>query len=310
MKKFISLSLAAMLSASAMGITAMAEDKITVTVNGTEVVFEDQAPFVENDRTLVPMRAIFEALGAVVEWDGETQTVISYDPASEVSIVLQIGSNKLFVNDKPVELDVAAKVVNERTMVPVRAIAEGMNCKVDWDQENLTVIVAKEAKAEPEAPTAEPEKQVANPWTEYAALDELNAAISGNADAKVKYVVADPSAPATVKENGYRYLAAENMAEIQGRWEVGSSADIVIRTMPGDTDISGITGGEKIAEEQVNGSLVEYYRYAENTVYAVWTCDDAGTLYSHSVSVTSPDFDTLEVCKTLVKDVEDSHPKG
>ncbi len=304
MKKFISLTLAAMLSASAMGITALAEDKITVTVNGAEVVFEDQAPFVENDRTLVPMRAIFEALGAVVEWDGETQTVISYDPKSEVSIVLQIGSNKLFVNDKPVELDVAAKVVNERTMVPVRAIAEGMNCKVDWDQENLTVIIVKEA--EPELPGAE----IANPWTEYKTLDELNAAISNNADAKVKYAVADPSVPATVSENGYRYLAAENMAEIKGLWEVGAGAEIVIRTMPGDTDISGITGGEKLSEEKIGDSMVEFYRYAENTVYAVWTCDDAGTLYSHSVSVTSPDFDTIEVCKTLVKDVEDHHPKG
>ena len=304
MKKVISLSLAAVLSASAMGITAMAEDKITVTVNGAEVVFEDQAPFVENERTLVPMRAIFEALGATVEWDGETQTVISYDPKSEVSIVLQIGSNKLFVNDKSVELDVAAKIVNERTMVPVRAIAEGMNCDVDWDQENLTVIIVKET--EPGAPVSE----IANPWTSYADLDGLNAAISSNADAKVKYAVADPSIPASVSENGYRYLASENMAEIQGTWDVGSSAEIVIRTMPGDTDISGITGGEKIGEELIDGSMVEFYRYAENTVYAVWTCDDAGTLYSHSVSVTSPDFDTIDVCKTLVKDIEATHPKG
>ena len=126
MKRFISLSLAAMLSASAMGITALAEDKITVTVNGAEVVFEDQAPFVENDRTLVPMRAIFEALGATVEWDGETQTVISYDPKSEVSIVLQIGSNKLFVNDKMVELDVAEKICNKIAIIKHgRIIASG-----------------------------------------------------------------------------------------------------------------------------------------------------------------------------------------
>ena len=304
MKKFISLSLAAMLSASAMGITALAEDKITVTVNGAEVVFEDQAPFVENDRTLVPMRAIFEALGATVEWDGETQTVISYDPKSEVSIVLQIGSNKLFVNDKMVELDVAAKIVNERTMVPVRAIAEGMNCEVDWDQEKLTVIILKDP--EPGFPGAE----LPNPWTEYKTLDELNAAISNNADAAVKYAVADPSIPATVRENGYRYMSQSNMAEISATWDVGSGADVVIRTMPGDTDISGVYGGEKIGEEQMDGSLVEFYRFAENTVYAVWTCDDAGTLYSHSVSVTSPDFDTIDVCKTLVKDVETNHPKG
>lgn len=303
MKKVISLSLAAMLAASAMGVTAMAEDDITVLVNGEAVVFEDQAPFIENERTLVPMRAIFEALGATVEWDGETQTVISYDPVSEVSIVLQIGSNKLFVNDKAVELDVAAKIVNERTMVPVRAIAEGMNCVVDWDQETTTVIVTKDISAEPGT-------EIANPWTEYDTLDELNAAINGNESAAVKYSVADPSVPAEVSENGYRYLAEENMVELQGRWEVGAGAEMVIRTMPGDTDISGIYGAEKLEEYTLGNSLVEVYRYAENTVYAVWSCEDAGVVYSHSVSVTSPDFDTIEVCKTLVKDVEENHPRG
>ena len=126
MKKYISLTIAAVLAASAIGISAVADDEIKVLVNGEQVVFADQTPFLENDRTLVPMRAIFEALGATVEWDGETQTVISYDPISAVSIVMQVGSDKMFVNDKAVELDVAAKIVNDRTVVPVRAIAGRM----------------------------------------------------------------------------------------------------------------------------------------------------------------------------------------
>lgn len=308
MKRLVSISLAAMLAASAMGITAAADDDITVYVNNQAVVFEDQAPFIENERTLVPMRAIFEALGATVEWDGETQTVISYDPISEVSIVMQIGSNKMFVNDKAVELDVPAKIVNDRTVVPVRAVAEGMNSEVDWDGERRVVLVTKDIgqAEEPGFPISE----MPNPWQEFAALDELNAAINSNDDADVKYSVAAPSVPAEVAEYGYRYLDYANMVEIGGRWEVGAGADIVIRTMPGDTDISGMYGGEKIEEYTLNDSLVEVYRFAENTVYAIWSCEDAGTVYSHSVAVTSPDFDTTEVCKVLVKDIEENHPRG
>lgn len=298
MKKLISLSAAAILAVSAIGMSAVADDEITVLVNEKAVEFADQTPFIEEGRTLVPMRAIFEALGATVEWDGETRTVISYDPVSEVSIVMQIGSNKMFVNDKSVELDVAAKIVNDRTVVPVRAIAEGMNSKVEWDGDTRTVIVTKELGGS---------AQIANPWQELATLDELNKAINENGE--IKYAVADPQNKA-VDELAYRYLADENLAEITGLWDIGSSADIVIRTAPGDKDISGIYGGEKLEEYKLENSLVEIYRYAENTVYAVWSCEDAGTVFSHSVAVTSPDFDTIDVVKTLAEDIEKNHPKG
>ncbi|MBQ3425911.1 MAG: copper amine oxidase N-terminal domain-containing protein [Clostridia bacterium] len=302
MKKYISLTIAAVLAASAIGISAVADDEIKVLVNGEQVVFADQTPFLENDRTLVPMRAIFEALGATVEWDGETQTVISYDPISAVSIVMQVGSDKMFVNDKAVELDVAAKIVNDRTVVPVRAIAEGMSSKVEWDQENHTVIVTKDIEPTEGAPV-----DVANPWREFASLDDLNAVI--NKEAEIKYAVAVPSEPAEIEAGGYRYLDTENMAELVGRWEVGAGADMVIRTAPGDKDISGIYGGKKQEEYKLSNSLVEIYKY-ENTIYAVWSCEDAGTVFSHSVAVTASDFDATDVVKILVEDIETNHPKG
>jgi hypothetical protein len=155
-KKVIALSLASAVAAASFGITALADEPINVLVNGSSVIFaeDDAAPFIENDHTLVPMRAIFEALGASVEWDAENKAVVSYDPVSDVSIILQIGSNKMFVGDKEVELETPAMIVNDRTVVPVRAIAEGMNSKVDWDGEARTVIVEKEIPQTDEA--AEP----------------------------------------------------------------------------------------------------------------------------------------------------------
>lgn len=141
-KKIISFVLA--ISSAVMVTTGvLADDEITVLVNGTAVEFEDQTPFIENDRTLVPMRAIFEALGAYVDWDEETRTIVSYDPVSDVSITMQADSNVMFVGEKEVTLDVPAKIVNDRTVVPVRAVAEGMNSIVDWDEATRTVIVEK-----------------------------------------------------------------------------------------------------------------------------------------------------------------------
>lgn len=139
-KKIISMLLA--LTAVMSFSTAMADDAITVLVDDKKVEFEEVAPFIENEHTLVPFRAIFEALGAEVNWDGATKTVISYDPATDTSVVLQIDSNVMFVNEMPVTLETPAKIVNDGfTVVPVRAISEGLKREVGWDDSTRTVTI-------------------------------------------------------------------------------------------------------------------------------------------------------------------------
>ena len=142
-KKIIAIVLSALTVASALSMPVFADDVITVLVNGEQVTFTDVAPYIEEGRTLVPMRTIFETLGAVVEWDGETKTIISYDPVSNVSITMQADSKTMFINEEPVELDVPATIVGDRTVVPLRAIAEGMNSNVGWDQDTKTVTIEK-----------------------------------------------------------------------------------------------------------------------------------------------------------------------
>ncbi|MDO5396599.1 MAG: stalk domain-containing protein [bacterium] len=136
MKKILIMAAAAVITVSA--IASAAENDITVTVNGNSVGFE-QPPVIDNDRTLVPMRAIFEALGAEVEWDGETRTVTS--TRGEIKISLEIDSNIMTVGEREVTLDVPAKIINDRTMVPVRAVSEAMECDVDWNEEERRVII-------------------------------------------------------------------------------------------------------------------------------------------------------------------------
>ena len=113
---------------------------VKVVLNGNRILF-DQQPIIENGRTLVPLRKIFEALGASVEWDQNTKTVTSVK--DDTKIVLTIGDSIMYVNGNPVKLDVPGKIVNNRTLVPARAVAEGFNCNVDWDNDTRTVIIAK-----------------------------------------------------------------------------------------------------------------------------------------------------------------------
>lgn len=111
-----------------------------VTVNGNSVQF-DQPAFIQDGRTMVPMRKIFDALGAEVSWDGDTQTVTATKGSTTIS--LQIGSNVLNKNGKSIEVDVPAFLQNGRTLVPIRAISESLDASVNWDSETQTVVITE-----------------------------------------------------------------------------------------------------------------------------------------------------------------------
>ncbi len=154
MKKILSFCLILIVIAC-FSVVVFAENIITVNLDGSPINF-DQPPIIQNDRTLVPLRAIFEALGAKVDWDDATQTVTSTKGATTIKIT--IGDNKLYKNDSAITLDVPAQIVNDRTLVPVRAISEAFGCKVDWVDETQTVLInsVKETSTPEPTPTPDP----------------------------------------------------------------------------------------------------------------------------------------------------------
>ena len=107
-------------------------------INGIAVEF-DQPPVIENGRTLVPLRPIFEALGADVDWDQSTQTISA--KRGNTTITLKIGSNILVKNGTNIQLDVPAVTVGGRTLVPLRAVAESLDAKVGWDSATRTITI-------------------------------------------------------------------------------------------------------------------------------------------------------------------------
>jgi len=153
MKKFLSIILAVVMVLSSLTFV-MAADDIKITINGEAKKF-DVMPQIIEGRTLVPMRGIFEALGAEVGWDDATKTASGKTASTTVS--LTIDNKEAKVNGKAVTLDVPAMIIDSRTMVPARFVAESLGCKVDWDGTTKTVIITMEKKEEskPSTPSAD-----------------------------------------------------------------------------------------------------------------------------------------------------------
>lgn len=140
MKKTISLLAVSSLAFG--GISAYAAKNVTVRLDGEKMTFNVE-PFIDNGRTLVPMRAMFEAVGAFVTWNDESRTVIVAQEKDNVPrfITLQIDNTSAFVNSEKKELDVPPKIVNDTTFVPLRFVMNELGAEVSWDSATYTVDI-------------------------------------------------------------------------------------------------------------------------------------------------------------------------
>lgn len=133
MLKNVSVTSLALLAAFA------AADSVQVTVNGVPVNFQAAQPQTMNGRVLVPLRGVFEQMGAGVDWDPATQTVTANGGGKHIQ--LQIGSLDATVNDRVVSMDVAPQIVTGSTMVPLRFLSESLGASVDWQPRNSLVAI-------------------------------------------------------------------------------------------------------------------------------------------------------------------------
>ena len=144
MKKILAVLLVFVMCFSLFTV-ANAENEIKVVIDDKNQSY-DQMPQILNGRTLVPLRGIFEALGAKVEWVDQTKTIIGSKGSN--TVILQVESTSAVMNNKKITLDVAPKIINSRTMVPVRFISEALGAKVDWIDETKTVVITSEERVQ------------------------------------------------------------------------------------------------------------------------------------------------------------------
>lgn len=117
--------------------------QISVIINGVKISF-DQPPAIIDGRTMVPLRAIFEALGAEVVWDDAAKMVTA--KREKRVVMLEIGKRFITMDGVSKELDVPAQIVNNRTLVPIRAVSEAYDCEVGWDGGTRTVVITEKLK--------------------------------------------------------------------------------------------------------------------------------------------------------------------
>lgn len=117
---------------------ALPADDIAVEVGGRRLAL-DVAPVISEGRALVPLRGIFEALGAEVAYDPESRAITA--ARDGLTLRLVPGERRAVVGGREVELDVPARIVSGRTLVPVRFVAEALGARVEWDGVARTVRV-------------------------------------------------------------------------------------------------------------------------------------------------------------------------
>ncbi len=125
---------------------AFSEETTVVYLDGKELQFDVPAQIIQ-DRAMVPMRKIFESLGANVTWNEEYQSISA--TKNDINITLQIGNltmiKEIKVNGWPstklIDLDVAPIIINDRTLVPIRAVSEALGADVKWDENTKTVSI-------------------------------------------------------------------------------------------------------------------------------------------------------------------------
>lgn len=125
----------------------------SVVVDGRIVTF-DQPPAIIGGRLLIPLRGVFEQLGAQVEWQPSGGIIVARRGAT--AIVLRPGNRTARVDDRPVTLDVPAVIVNGHTLVPLRFVGEALGAKVEWEPVNRVVYVTSPGQTGPPALSVPP----------------------------------------------------------------------------------------------------------------------------------------------------------
>lgn len=154
MKKALALVLVAVLLLASGTAFAAKNQKLILLIDGKQITYDappvtlklngkvlntDVPAVILEDRTLVPIRVISESTGADVEWNGDTYEVTIN--TRERIIKLKINSSEMLLDGQSVKLDVPAKIINDRTMVPVRAVSEVLGLEVDWDPSTYSVLL-------------------------------------------------------------------------------------------------------------------------------------------------------------------------
>lgn len=156
---------------------AFAQNSVSVYIDGEYISF-DVPPKIINDRTMVPMRKIFEHLGAEVYWYEESRTIDAF--AEDLSLTIKVDDHRMYINERFETLDVAPMIIDGRTLVPLRAVAEAFSAKVDYDGVTRTVSIWTQNPDPGKVPIQAGEFDAKHVRTSYGNYEYIDFYINGN----------------------------------------------------------------------------------------------------------------------------------
>lgn len=228
-----------------------------VVLNNRTIDFEDQEPVIlENEgRTLVPLRSVFEHMGATVEWYEKDRSIAVISKDGFTKIILQIDNNDMIIRtfsnliaytDKTIPLDAAPRIMNDRTMVPLRVISEALDCDVAWDEASYTISISTKKEDAPQ---------------------QGGEAV---ADKRVKMSISADKTDTKAGDEVKVYVNAENVSDKQMVISGAAATIMYDKTKFEYADFSPIIdGGEKDALKVVNPA------YNDNSVKGIFVTIDA-----------------------------------
>ena len=188
---FIGTAFCSALMVSALSSTAFASNDISVKVDDVAVEFTDVKPIIENSRTFVPFRAIFEQMDAEVSWNNKTNTITAVRDDTTVSFT--IGRQEVIITEDGVSetklIDVAPFIRDNRTYVPIRFASEALGACVDWVSDTRTVLIVDVDKL-----MSEYESQFEN-IQKYINFTSENVALTGTFNNSITYKTAMGNIP-------------------------------------------------------------------------------------------------------------------
>lgn len=278
--KFLKALAAAILIFSTFSFTkidnASAATNISIYLNDAKQSYSNKA-MIKNGATLVPLRGIFEGLGAQVTWNASTKTIDATKGGTKVW--LKIGSTTTKVDGKNVSIAVPAQVVNGSTLVPLRFISESLGAQVEWVQATQTIKIVTGDSTSPKPPTTATKNNMKVHFIDVgqgdATLVQLatgeNVLIDAGTDAAGEKVVA--------------YLKSVGVKKL----------DYVIATHPDADHIGGmvdVLGAFKV-DTFIDSGKVHTSKTYENTLIAVqkegskYIVPESGQIFEYNQSIES-----------------------
>lgn len=125
-------------------------DNVSVYVDDEQVAFEEQQPVIINERTMIPVRGVLEKMGKTVEWDGDSQSVTVSD--AQKTVILTVGDEEILITEADAErktvLDTAPQIINDKILLPIRALAEEFGACVNWLDSIRAVMITTDNYAD------------------------------------------------------------------------------------------------------------------------------------------------------------------